>query len=79
MRGREAAALQCQKEREGERRGEMEKRGRRDSAVFDDNFVAMHFKLLELQAALKHSLPWKSIQPHTTTLCFSSSGAAFVL
>jgi len=69
---REAAALQCQTERVGAKeRGE-----RRDSAIFNDNFVAMHSQLLGLEAALKHSL---STQPHMTAVCFSSLGADFVL
>lgn len=67
------------RKREWKRQGEMEKRGRRDSAIFDGNFVAMHSQLVGLEAALKRSLPWKSTQPHTTALCFSSLGAAFVL
>ncbi len=58
-RERERQLLCNVRKREGERRGEMEKRGGRDSAIFDDNFVAMHSQLLELEAALKHSLPWK--------------------
>lgn len=58
-RERERQLLCNVRKREGERQGEMEKRGRRDSAIFDDNFVAMRSKLLELEAALKHSLPSK--------------------
>lgn len=79
LRERERQLLCCVRKKEKERGGEMEKRGRRDTAIFDDNFVAMRSKLLELEAALKHSLPWKSIQRHTTALWFCSLGAAFVL
>ena len=40
-----SAMSEREREREVERRGVMEKRGRRDSAIFDDNFVAMHSQL----------------------------------
>lgn len=56
------------------------KREEEETRLFSlDSFVAMRSQLLWLAAAWKPSLPIKSIQPHTTALCFSSSGAAFVL
>lgn len=45
----------------------MEKRGRRDSAIFDDNFVAMHSRLAGVGGSIKAQFAYEKKKKYTTT------------